>query len=202
MIFIVNETKEQLKLKTTALPDGAATIDLQVGETMEGSIAMTESKNIAAAISDRFSGEGEIIKNKISRHNFKLEDTLRMYVANSGDELTLVAVDSNEGLPPRYTYAKDMIVVVHKGDAVVSMREGSLNGDVRTVESEQGDYKITIFAVKWYNWSRLSSQVSVNINEVPTYELRAIPSKTVEGRLINSVVSIREKSNKREKKNK
>lgn len=199
MIFIVNETNEQLKLKTTALENGDATIDLQVGENMEGTIATTESKAIADAISDRFSGEGEVIKNKISRHNLRLENPLRMYVSNSGDELKLVAVDSSEELPPRYTYVKDMIVVVHKADDIVTMRENSLNGDVRVVDSEQGEYKITIFAVKWYNWSKLSTPVSVNINDEEVYQLQATTSKTINGRLINSVVRKGNKPNNKKK---
>ena len=199
MIFIINETNEQLKLKTTTLENGAATIDVQVGESMEGSIAVTESKHIADAITERFSGEGEVIKNKVSRHNFKLDDPLRMFISNLEDNLELVAIDSGNELPPRYTYAKDMIVVVHAGDSVVSMREDSLNGEVRTVDSEQGDYKITIFAIKWYNWSKLSSPVSVNINDKAAYQLKATPSKTIKGRLINSVVKEGSRPNNKKK---
>lgn len=187
MIFIINETNEELKLKTTTLEDGA-TVDLQVGESLEGTIATTKSKDIASAISNRFS-EGEVIKNRVSRHNFKLEGSSRMYIDNrSGEGVELVAIDGNDELPPRYTYAKDVIVVVHSGNSIVSMKEDSLNGAVRTVEAEQGDYKITIFVIKWYNWSKLSSPVSVNIDDKAAYQLQAVPSKTIEGRLINAVV--------------
>lgn len=202
MIFVINETNEQLTLKTTSLENGA-TVDLQIGDSAEGTIAVTESKEIALAIAERF-GAGEAIRNKVSKHNFKLE-TSRMYLDNKEKDgsVKLVAIKNNDELPERYRYAKDVIVVVHKSSDIVSMKEDSLNGDVRTVETEQGEYKITIFVIKWYNWSKLSSPVSVNINDRPAYALQATANKNIEGRLFNSVVRInndkKKNNNKRHK---
>lgn len=201
MIFIINETNEQLKLKTASL-EGATTLELQVGEAMEGTIATTDSKDVATVITTRFSSEGEVIKNKISKHNFIL-DTARIYLDNSEDgSVKLVAINVDNELPERYRYAKDMIVVVHSSNDIVSMRDDSLNGSVKVVESEQGDYRITIFAIKWYNWSKLSTPVSVNINDTAVYSLAALPSKKVAERLVNSVVSHRKNNKKKRNNNK
>ena len=199
MIFIINKTNEKLTLGTTSLENGA-TLDLRVGDVLEGTIAITESKEIGAVLSDRFS-EGELIRNKVSKHNFKLE-TSRVYLDNAeeSEPVILVAVDEAT-LPKRYRYAKDMIVVVHKSSDIVSMKEDSLNGSIKTVTSEQGEYTISIFVVKWYNWSKLTSPVSVNINDRAAYSLQAVPGK-IKGRLFNSLVEVGTTENNRKKKSK
>ena len=93
-----------------------------------------------------------------------------------------------------------MIVVVHKSRDIVSMKEDSLNGSIKTVTSEQGEYTISIFVVKWYNWSKLTSPVSVNINDRAVYSLQAIPGK-IKGRLFNSLVEVEAIENNKKKKN-
>lgn len=185
MIFIVNETNEKLELSTTALDNGAS-LDLKVGDSAAITIATTSDKEITSEIKKRYS-DGEAIKNKLSRHNFKLTAS-RMYMDNSGETgVNLVAVNP-ENLPERYKYVKDVIAVVHNSLDEVTMEVENLNGAVRVLTTEQGDYTITIFAVKWYNWSKLSTPVSVYVNGKAQYNLGTVPSKQLEGRKVNAVL--------------
>ena len=118
MIFIVNETNEKLELSTTALDNGAS-LDLKVGDSAAITIATTSDKEITSEIKKRYS-DGEAIKNKLSRHNFKLTAS-RMYMDNSGETgVNLVAVNP-ENLPERYKYVKDVIAVVHNSLDEVTM---------------------------------------------------------------------------------
>lgn len=210
MIYIVNETNQQLSIKAEKEEAGLTTLGIKVADGLELDIAATENDNIASAMLERFEKE-ESIKNNTARFNFKLTDE-RIFIDRYADgdveeqhqgvanAPKLITIPVGAELPERYSVAKDMIAIVHHTSDVVEMACNDLNGTPYTVTDEQNEFAVTVLVVKWYNWSKLRNPVNIIINGEEAFTLTAKESNVTKGRMINSVKSLRKQQNNKAKK--
>lgn len=210
MIYIVNESNQQLSMKADQ-EAGLTTLSVIVGDGIDLDVAATNDAKVATAIMERFE-KAEVINNSTARFNFKLTDA-RTYIDRYAVEdatreqgvanmAKLITIPVDAELPERYSVAKDMIVVVHSADNVVEMNEDDLNGEAYTVRDEQNEFAVTVFVIKWYNWSKLRGPVNIYIDGTAAYTLSTKESNVTEGRMINSVKSLRKQQKKPNKSKK
>lgn len=204
MIFLINESNEQLKLK--ASKQGDATVLSVIVNDFGFPIISTEHPALSDAMFNRF-GEPEVIRNKNSKHNFRA-DNMDTYIAQypecaedeepSGLEGTckMVCKKHDEKWPEVYTTSKDIVVFVHSRDTLIDIDKKHLTeGKSIQIDDERGEFTVTIMPIRWYNWSKIRGSAIIYVNNEATYELSSMPHPD-EGntRRLNIVRYIRKKS--------
>ena len=201
MIFLLNTTNQKIKLKAEDIDSTTTGLIVCTESGSELMVASTKDADIAKAMLDRFGTEEEI-KNKNSRHNFRIDDKrlfLDRYGYPTGDDertglegsVKMVAVPFDAPLPERYSVGKDMIVVIHKASNNIEMDDENLNGPTVWVSDEQINIAATVFVVKWFNWGSLKQRVCVRINGKDAYELTQVENKKQTGKMVNAVRNLR-----------
>lgn len=209
MIFIINQTNKKLQLKADqtefeatgmgATDDIITTVSVCTDD-YEFPIVATDDAKLAVAMLERF-GTPEKIRNNKSKHNFKVDGRrLLMDIfydcdvpEDSGlvDTIRMFSQPYDEKFPKKYTCAKDVVVIVHNNNDIVSIDKDDLtNGHKVEVMDERGEITVTVLPIKWYNWSTMTPTRTFEVGKT-SYRLGYKKHKYDDTKVVNTVIEVK-----------